>query len=420
MEHTIDKGNPEAPSKTRELKRVRGYVAPTETGGIRMVRSHEKLVEVDVKEEKSGNTPSPEEVKIKGAQTVNEAVSKISSLNKKAREANFSEDTDHISKATVGFYRGGVNTSSDPRLDQKDGLRKIFDDMNDSLNKVGFKNKFNLTSHQSFVKMTSERFIRNLAGKTSMVERKIKDVGLETKRMDPFTVQIKDEMGNDVYVSNNPLDLMTAEKIGNINEKNGNILTAIHQDQMNDFVFYTANKIDGGHKIASAIATYDPKTRKFYHYNDRIHENLKPVLKDTLKSKKTLHDSGRSLAEIEMWEVRAMITERLQTLQQEAENSVKGDNDTIEKLLKYGDGLFDKNAIMATYAKEINKSMSDMNKDFEDLVYKKSPKSLATGSPLHQKISIFKNAMNEIIGNIKDVLDDFSPEWKKVKSQLRG
>jgi hypothetical protein len=46
MPVVADKGG-EHPEKVMELKQVRGYVAPTDTGTVRTVKAHKKLVEVD-------------------------------------------------------------------------------------------------------------------------------------------------------------------------------------------------------------------------------------------------------------------------------------------------------------------------------------------------------------------------------------
>lgn len=411
MEKVLDKGPNK--SKTRELKKVRGYVAPTDTGTVRTVSTHLKPVDVNV----TGETPEVEpEAKIAGAPTVKEAANKIQALNNSIRKADFSKGTEKLSEATLDFFRAGVHTSTNLRLDSKDGLRKLYDEMSLFLNDIGFKNGYNLNAKDAMSKITDPNYIKTLAEKVNAVEKRIGELGLKTTRLDPFTVAIDDADGASkrILVSNNPLDMLTSQDInGKLGDNHINVLASVHQDKMNDFVFYTSPNTKGGIKGAAGVATYDPKAKQFYHHTDDVAAGsdangvnaINDTVKKKLKAKKT--SGSRSIADIEVYEVKAMITERLTTMQSEIEKQVKGEKD--------GDSMMNSSTASKNFIDVIWESLKKFNAEFEHLVASGAETSMAFNSPLHQKLSQFTSARNDTVKAIREAIREYAPEWKRFK-----
>ena len=426
MATVLDKAEPKPVEKTRELKKVRGYVAPTETGTVRTVRPHEKLVEVDVKQEKSAKgaieEPKASATKIKGTSTIEEAVARIGDLNKSIKEADFSKGTDAICKSVVDLYRGGVNTSKNLRIDQKDGLRKIFDELSGSLTSIGFINKYNLSAQESLAKITDPAYIKTLADKMNVLEKRLEDIGLKSSRLDPFTVAIEDAEGpaNRIFISNNPLDFIsTHEFSGKITEKNASTMASTHQDEMNDMVWYTANKLDGGNKTAVAVATFEPKSGKFYHHTDVIAagsnakgvEKINKVIKDNLKAKQTVEE-GRTFADVEVGEIRAMIAEQLTNKLNEIEKEIQSGGDAGMQQI---DGMMNPNDIDTYFGDIVQKMIGQMNGSFERLAATKNPRSLAFNSPLHQAASQFRNAHSLAVGAARSAIDEHRNRYNGIR-----
>ncbi len=334
MKKVIDKGPHEPKQKTRVLKTIKGYVAPTDTGTLRTVRPHLKPVDVNVKSDKPPAKGAPNsDIKIEGSDTVKDAVNKLNWLNNQVKLANFDKNTSTIGQAVLDFYRAGVHTSANQRLDSNDGLRGTYEEMSNFLNDIGFRNQFNMNAQDAMAKITDPDYVRKLANKASVVEQKFEESGLRTKRLDPFTVAIADPEGSSkrIYVSNNPLDILTSQDInGKLNDTHINVLSSFHQDLMNDFVFYTAANLRGGSKTAVGTATYVPKSGKFQHHTDTIahgpdkngSEVIDNILKNKLKSKRS---NIKSIADMEIFEMKAMITERLLSMESEIEKQVKGE-----------------------------------------------------------------------------------------------
>lgn len=426
MATVLDKMEPAPVEKTRELKKVRGYVAPTDTGTIRTVRPHEKLVEVDVKKEKkekgAAEEPKAPTTKIKGTSTIEEAVARIGDLNKSIKEADFSKGTDSISKGVTTLYRGGVNTSKNLRIDQKDGIRKIYDELSGTLTSIGFVNKYNLSAQESLAKITDPAYIETLATKMNALEKRLGDLGLKSNRLDPFTVAIEDAEGpvNRIFITNNPLDfLSTHEFSGKLTEKNASAMASAHQDEMNDMVWYTANKLDGGSKTAVAIATFEPKSGKFYHHTDVIAagsdakavEKINKVVKDTLKAKKTVQE-GRTFADVEVGEIRAMIAEQLTSKLNEIEQEIKDGGD---KGMQEIDGMMNPNNVDTYFGDIVRHMITQMNHSFERLAATKSPRSLAFNSPLHQAASQFRDAHSLAVGAAQSAIDEHKNRYDGIK-----
>ena len=433
MEKSLDRSG-EPVEKVRELKKVRGYVAPTDTGTIRTVKAHTKLVEVDVKKEKKekGSGVTGPSTKLPGAPTVKEAASKIKELNKLARASDFNGNTSKISELTTDFYRGGVNTSGDSLLNRSDGLATTLRDMNTSLLDIGFDNRYNLSAEAAMIKLTSPEYMRSMATKVGMVERRLKELGLSTSRLDPFTVAIEDAdgKGKRIYVSNNPLDHITSREMsGKLTPEDVNVITGLHQDRMNDFVFYTATKPNGGTKTASATASYDPATKRFYHFEEPIaHGNDKKsahlideVLRKETKSKKILPGSGRkSLADVEVFEIKAMISERLTTMQNEIEQEVKtGKSEKLPSMVESVEKLFNRTTVGENFANEIGSAMKEVNDSFEKLAAVKTPKSFAYKSPLHQALQEFVAIRDNVIAMINKTLAEHQGKWTELKARMK-
>jgi hypothetical protein len=81
------------------------------------------------------------------------------------------------------------------------------------------------------------------------------------------------------------------------------------------------------------VATYDPQSKKFYHHQEPIARGNKSdagyinsTLKDKLGSKQTLREV-RSLAEVEIYQVKAMISERLTTMENQIQSEIKNGGD---------------------------------------------------------------------------------------------
>lgn len=88
-------------------------------------------------------------------------------------------------------------------------------------------------------------------------------------RLDPFTITIEGVGNTDqrVYISNNPLDLMTSKSLtGPIDERNGDVISAINQFYTNDLVFYMKKTPNHKNKSTVAVVTFDPLEKKFYHH----------------------------------------------------------------------------------------------------------------------------------------------------------
>ena len=407
--------------KITEIKHVRGYVAPTDTGTVRLVRSHEKLVEVDVKKE------TKKEKKIDTANLNSKStLNKISELNKSIRLADFSKDVSKLNRSVVDLYRAKINTNANPMIDANEGLKKIYDKMNKVLLNIGFENKYNLTAKQAMIKLSSPEYMKSLSSKTNMVQKRVNELGLKTTRIDPFTFSINQPNKKSIYVSNNPLDHLTSEHLtGKIDEKSANILASINQNEMNDFVFFTTNKPSGGTKTASSVVTYNLNDREFYHHSDELAGGkskrdvsvLGSFMNEKI-SKNRYEYHGRSLADSQVFEVKAMIMQRLSTMQKEIEERVKEGEDPNAVVL-IGDQMFGGHA-RERYAKEVKKAMQLSNSEFEGMAREMGVKSLATNSPLHSEILSFKMHSDAIVSIIEKTLEAQASNWKKFKQTYVG
>lgn len=416
MAKTLNKMEPKQPvAKMETVKKVRGYVAPTDTGTIRTVRAHEKLVKVDVKDKKTG---SPSDIpKLKGTLTHKEAADKLRGLSANIKNADFGKSTKSLTQSTVNFYRGGVNTSSNAKLDTPDGLRKVFDELQQSLLSVGFKNKYSLTAQEAMAKITSPSYVKELMNKVTAVHKRMKELGLDAERLDLFTIAINDAEGkqNRIYVSNNPLDFITADTIGKgkITEKNGNILASFHQNEMNDFVFYTANNLKGGTKTAAAVASYDPNAKKFNHYPNIVGKAsaITSMLTNKLKSSMpTNHYHTHTIADREAFEIKAMVTEKLKSLQQEIEEEVK-DTGKGESM----DGVLSSDYITQYFGDIFEKSLKGPNAEFTNFAAKANPRSLAKGSPLNGALQDVAEAGRHVSSAIHDAVSEYRVKWNRKK-----
>lgn len=426
MNQTIDKIQE---PKISEVKRVRGYVAPTETGRVRIVRSHEKLVEVDAKEPKS-NISNEEKGKKSNDLNIksSDGLDRIRKLNEEIRQADFSGKTSNLSREVLKLYRTGLNSSFDKLLDAEDGIRNLYEGMNNSLTDMGFMNRYNLSAKQALIRITTPEYMKSLALKTNEVQKKLKSLGLNIDRVDPFTVVVNQENVKPIYVSNNPLDHLTSNKLNKVVSANdSHIVASVNQNDMNDFVFFTTNKKDGRIKTASAVAMYDKENDNFVHFKDDVANgslkadvnSLKDFVTKTVGSQKySGKDYEWSLADSQVFEIKAMIMSRLSTMQEKIEEEVKGGNDPMD-LLEMGDKMFGGHSLQK-WAILVKQSMQATNNSFEMLARQTDAKSFAPGSPLEEKMRSFGDHKNSAESIIQNTLANAAPEWEKFKKTYTG
>jgi hypothetical protein len=415
MNHTTDKMSE---PKIAEVKHVRGYVAPTETGRIRIVKSHEKLVEVDAKTESNIAKKEPTKTKELNIKS-KDGLDRIRSLNGEIRAADFSKGTEKLSNSVLNLYRTNLNTSFDTILDSPDGIRNLYDGMNQRLLDIGFSNRYNLSAKQALIRITTPEYMRTLASKTNLVQQKLRSLGLSVNRVDPFTLSIDHpNTEKKVYVSNNPLDHITSDKLNKVVSVNdSHIVASVSQNDMNDFVFFMTNKKDGRMKTASAVTMYDQANNEFVNFGDALSKgalkkdikSLDAFMRENVNPRKYSGDGYEwSLADSQVYEIKAMIMNRLATMQQKIEEEVKGGKDIMD-LLQMGDTMFGGHALQKQ-AILVKQGMQATNRSFEMLASGTDAKSFAPNSPLQQKMSSFGEHLTNVESVINKVLDTALPE----------
>jgi hypothetical protein len=329
------------------------------------------------------------------------------------------------------LYREAINTTPNKVLDSKDGLRNVLDSMNSTLGEIGFNNETKKTAQEAMGRLTSEEYMRSLAEKTTEIDKRLQRDGLSTSRLDSFTVSIDGESKNGkIYVSNNPIDIMSAQPITDrVGEQNIGVLSAPNQDKLNDFVMYTSNYTRGGSKGAIYIGTYDPKTDLFYHHSDGIGrdtqglEDLRRILTEKLKSERkqqkelSSNRRERTFADSQVYEIKAMISDKLKGMQKDAEERVKGGKDPLSMILERGSAPFDNEFIRQNFGDVIEKAMAPINENFMTTVI--DQKSMAPNSPAHQILLDFRGEFDTIVKTINDALVELTPHYKKMRGETK-